>query len=261
MQLEELASKHGRVKKVLLPSQYEIVIREQNGDDDDTLTRVSVDDQLGPINTFIKDIIVWDYSLGRKPEYEDILNMKLNDKYCTLISSRIFSLGSDLKFDYSWSEDDKPFEYIENLIPYIGDYSKPLPELGEPGYFKYCIPRYANGVENEVKLNTSSGKELKYSYLNGVGEKYLLELKEKDLSINKQLLARQIQWKAPTGEWVHVQNFKKFSPKEMSELRKSVADNDPDFRGLTDLENPETGEIIQIPLIGIKSFFYPTEIL
>ena len=50
-----------------------------------------------------------------------------------------------------------------------------------------------------------------------------------------------------------------FSLKDMSEIRKEVDTNDPLFTGVTDLENPDTGEIVKYPILSYGGFFFPTE--
>ena len=260
MNIEELEVLHGNVKELLLPSKRRIVIREQNGNDDDVVSRVLKTDLSASYNNFISGIIVYDYTLKKNPTVTDILNYRLNDKYYAMIASRIFSLGKDLKFQYQWAEEDKPVEYIEDLEQYLGDYSKPLPTQGEPGYNPNIIPAYLDSDLDGIALTLTSGKEIRYEYLSGAGERYLLELNPDDRTVNKQLMARNLAYKPKEGDWHKVTNFKVFSSRDMAEIRKNICDNDIEFEGTTDIVNPKDNNNLRLPLISITDFFFPMEI-
>jgi hypothetical protein len=135
-----------------------------------------------------------------------------------------------------------------------------LPISEDPNYFKYRIKPHKFGKKSERELSLLSGKQIKYEFINGNGEKYLLSLPNSEFSKNKELLARNIQQKIGAN-WVKVENFKNFSTSDMREIRNDVFElNDPILELATDIEHPMTGQIIQYPIVGTNDFFYPREI-
>jgi hypothetical protein len=260
--LLELQKKHGcKVKAILTPSQYWVIIREQNGDDDDILSNSTDVKNATALNNFLSGIIVHHELLNKQPSPSQVVSMKLKDKYYCLMASRIFSIGSDLKFEFDWEDGQPPVAYVDDLEQYLWDYSKPYPEPEDPNYFKYRVTPYTNGQETARELELSSGKRIKYEYLTGLGEKYLLELPKDKRTINANLKARALKVFIPeSGDFVRVDNFKMFNPKDMVEIRKDVDMHDIQFDGLTEVENPRTGEIRILSLISLTDFFYPVEI-
>jgi len=255
--LAKLQQLHGNLRFVTLPSGDSAYIREQNGDDDDVLSNTQVN-VAAALTTFLSGICVWIESLDKNPSISEINALKLKDKYCLLMHSRVFSLGNVLKYEYEWDSKDK-YTYQEDLEQYLWDYTKPFPSEEDPGYFKYRITPYIFQRDTHRSFTLSSGKEVRYQYLNGNGEKSLLELAPGTRTINSNLRARELEVKVQ-GTYMKVENFKGFSPRDMQELRKDVDMYDEQFDGLSEVENPRTGQRTLLSLLGLIDFFYPVEI-
>jgi hypothetical protein len=256
--LVELVKQYGQVKDMILPSGIEVVIREQNGEDESLLSNVALSKSSDSLNSFIRAMIVYLPTAvnPNSPTLDEIMVRPLNDKYFILIASRIFSLGSTLEFNYSWGKDTEPVAYKEDLEQYIWDYSKPLPKLGEPDYFEQRIPKYES-IDSHHMLTLSSGKVVRYKPLDSYGEKYLLKLPDTEKHINQKVLARGLEIKV-NGEFTPVESFANFKSREMAEIRDHIDKHDPEFAGLTELENPyNAGEIEVISIIQIQDFFFP----
>lgn len=257
--LTSLQKIHGRTKELLLPSKYKAVIREQNGDDDDTLSNVANAKDATSLNNFIRDIVIGHQSLEAPLSERDVEELPLRDKYFILISSRVFSLGAELKFQMEWDGMATPLDYVEDITQFLWDYKvEPMPKKGEANYFHERLTPYPTDPYEEVEFTLRSGKEVRYTLMNGVGEKFLLTLPEDQRTINKELLARNLHLNVE-GEWFKVSRFKDFNPKDMADIRRHVQDNDPTFAGLIEIETP-TGQLEQISLLSIQDFFYPTQI-
>jgi len=233
------------------PSGAKYIIREQNGRDEDNLSRID-SDEATTINRHLATIIESGPS-GRRMTLEDVEKLPLRHKYALLIKSRIFSLGSDLIFDYVWEDDDEPIEYSVDLSEYVMDYSTiPTEEVSPLTILPYS-------VTSPITLTLLSGAQVQFELLDGVGEKMLLGLKPNERTINKNLTARFLKI-YDGSKWVLVKNFMSFSAKDMVEIRRAVEEVDPPVTGNTTLVNPRTGESRVIPILGIRDFFYPVKI-
>lgn len=246
---------------LICPSGIKAVIREQNGEDDKWLTNPHLVEENMQFNYFVKNIVVslqlYDSdSIVKNPTLEQILDLKLNDKYFIVISSRIFSMGKILEFTWDWG-DGKEVPYKEDLSNYIWDYTKPFPEKGDPQYFNYRISPYKEGsTKSKIELKLKSGKTVRYKTMDGHSEKYLLKLSEEQMNINSKLLSRDLEMLTESDGWVPVRNFTIFTVSDMIELRTKLKD-DEDFKGLTDITNPRNGSTQSIPFLSIPEFFFP----
>jgi len=249
---------------LLLPSGNTVTIREQNGNDDDIISSfISGDEMIGPINRFLAGLIV-DHSFeGFKSKSTilptEILELLLRDKYFILMASRIFSISDTIIFSWDWKNGKPPVKYEEELLPYLWDYNKEFPQPGDPEYFKYRIAPYTEQKTDTKELVLKSGKKVRYGFLNGHGENYLLNIADDNRTINAGLKARGLElWQ--DGEWIKVENFKEFKAYEMASLRDSIEKEDKQFDGLTDITNPYSGEVLAVPMLSIQDFFFPREI-
>lgn len=260
--LEKLREVHGEILELVTPSGYKVIIREQTGEDDDILSNAKDVLDATSSNRFLSGIVLHcDYTDNGKLNLDDARNVKLCDKYFIMIASRIFSLGQIVKFSYTWP-DKLEVDYEEDLGLLIWDYhdeKKPFPVEGDKDYWKYRIPPHPFGKEANREITLESGKIISYAFINGVGEKWLMDLPEDRQSVNVELLARGIEQKIGK-DWVKVQNFKKFTPREMIEIRKDVEKNDTNLSLISDLEHPHTKQVIQYPIMGSPDFFFPREI-
>lgn len=256
---------HGRLATLLLPSGNSVVIREQNGNDDDVISSMdSSKSQATPFNRFIAGIICEqtfpfvDHEKSITPK--EVLEMPLRDKYYILMASRAFSISPILKFQWDWRDGKAPVHYEEDLTPYLPNYKEELPEPQEPGYFKYRIEPYLH-TNPFREISLQSGKKVKYKWLDGHGEVYMLNLPEDKANINTQLRSRFIQlYDDKTGQWFDVHDFRAFNSRDMQEIRFDIEENDKPFDGLTDIKNPYSGNIVAIPLLSIPDFFFPRQI-
>jgi len=261
--MDDLKKTYGAVQELVTPSGFKVIIREQTGEDDDILSRAGDTSDGTSANKFIQAIVV-DSGINDKGRLslDEVRDLKLCDKYFIMIASRIFSISQILKFSYTWGEGLEPVEYEEDLGQYIWDYGneeKPFPKLSDPEYFKYRIEPHPAGKESIREFTTKSGKKIRYNFMNGHGESYLMKIPMDKQSVNQELLSRDIHlWMG--DKWVKVYNFKPFSSIDMMEIRMDVDKNDPLLEFSTDLTNPATGEKISYPLLASNDFFYPREI-
>jgi len=259
--LEKLGLAYGNVKEISIPSGFKVVIREQNGEDDDTLSRVGMEENIADnLNNFVESIIV-----GSEKPIKSALSLRLRDKYTILINSRIFSLGEILYFKHDWKIKGQPeVDYEENLQKYIWDYSRDdFPFEDNPEFFKYRIKPYKAEIRDkeDIEITLSSNKKIKFKYIDGFGEKFLLEKPLNQITINDEFRARNLKLYLPADDnWVLVESFKVFSPRDMMELRNTLENTDERVEGYTDIINPYVpGSFLQLPLLQIRDFFFPRE--
>lgn len=235
-----------------VPSGYKVTIREQNGEDDDVLSNAKhVQNGMTVIN-FLEGIIL--EMDGKKPTKEDILRMRIRDRVVILLTTRIFSIGQIMTFEYDWQDGTPKVKYEEDLSLFIWDYSKPFPE----GVSQRIKPYKEDKTFREISL--SSGKVVKYDYYNAYTENYLMDLPLEKQSINKELLARNLQLKLG-GEWVIVQNFLTFSKSDMREIWMDINEYDEALRVSSEIHHPDKdGVSVKLHLMGMTDFFFPARI-
>lgn len=257
--LNKLKEAHGDVIELTVPSGYKVIIRQQTGEDDDVISNPDGAFLGQTLNKFVQGIIIKsEFSDNKSPSYQDIENMKLCDKYFVIIASRIFSLGSVVKFEYAW-DDGTVAEYEEDLNNYIWDYEQPFPKRGDLDYSEFRIPPHSQGTKRDMEFKISTGKTFKFDFMNGVGEKYLMTLPTSQLTKNAELRARNLQQKMG-DKWVVISNFKPYTAREMVEIRKVIFDNDPIVQIITEIPHPKTKDTIQYNLLGSVDFLFPREI-
>lgn len=257
-----------------LPSGYTCEIREQNGEDEEILSNPSKVKNFMNINEFIAEIVIHtDFTASGKLLVKDVLNLPLLDRAVILINSRIFSLGEELEFNYTWprsedSKDQAEFTYTQDLKDYIfEDYSnKPSDEelKSKPDAVPYYLLPEDTNNPGKVQLTNltftlSSGKEIMWDVATVESEQYLMKLGIDNISRNKDLIARNLRIKI-NDNWEKVQNFKLFSVKDMAEMRKEILSSDPSFTGSTEIEDPITHNKTQLSILGVPTFFYLTEV-
>lgn len=261
--MENLNEVNADKVELTAPSGHVYTIRQQTGEDDDILSNANDSSKGISINKFIAAIIVdQDLKPGKKLDHNDILDMKLCDKYFLLIASRIFSLGNLLKFSYEWPG-YPPVEYIEDLDNYVFDYSKASDfpfDIDHPLYNQYRIKPHPEGKSTHKEFSLPSGKKFRFQFQNGRSELYILKLNEMELSKNHELIARNLEM-FHENQWLKVFNFKPFTAREMLLIRKEVEESDPNIELVTDIINPnDTSNRIKYPLVASTDFFFPREI-
>lgn len=266
----------GNTLKIMLPSQFSVTIREQNGEDDDILSKVSDCEDTTALHNFISGIIIKNDQLSsdKYTTSNDIKKWRLKDKYYLALKSRIFSLGPELHFEHACERDGcgKTTPYDEDLSKYDWDLTKPLPKEGSEEYdkfmeshdLKYMITPYPRDTETHRILTLSSGKIIRYKYLDGIGEKSTLEVDKSSISKNLELTARSIELKLDgeakvEGKWQKLTNFKLFTAREMRQIRIDVKKHDSQFDIRSEVKCSKCGNIVILPLISFTNFFFPED--
>lgn len=249
-----------RTFKFTAPSGNYYVIREQNGEDDDILSNPVTSRDLSNLSEFISAIVTeTSITSNHKLTREQASELPSNDRYCILIQSRIFSLGDTIEVEYDWGKENGGVQiYEQDLKEFLFDYSiqpteKDLNEKPD------AIPFYHSLVVTDITEVLSSGKEIKFDVLNGKNEARFITLPLEKRTKNQELICRNLHLKVE-GKYEKVESFKIFSPKDMGEIRKSVAIYDPQFTGNITLLNPnDTKQSVNINLFSIPGFFFPGE--
>jgi hypothetical protein len=261
MSRKEDAALTGQTMEFISPSNLTIVIREQNGDDEDVISKHGNLIKGDSVHYFLAGIIL---SINGKPiRTEDVINMRNRDKYHTLVKSRILSLGKELTYKHRCGNKDcnKPAGtddpiYEEDLSLYDKDFSPNAVDKRED--FKYRIQAYkVDGAHKELTL--PSGKELRWKFLTGVEEKKALIMSREKLSKNSDIQLRDLEWKNEAGAWQKISNFSLFSSKEMAVIRKDIAEHDEPFEAISECTCPYCGNVDYISLLAQTDFFFPGE--
>lgn len=257
--MEALDKVHGKITSFTVPTGDIITIREQNGDDDDIISNSITANDGSSFNHFVTGIVVNSKRYGGLMSYKQVEKMPLRDKYCIIIQSRIFSLGSSIEFKFNWGTDmlSDIHSYEEDLKDFIWDYSKAMPETDSDEYIEERIAPYRSNA-SYMELELSSGKVIRLDYLNGVGEKYILELEDRDRTVNTPLKARSMSMLQLDGTYIKVESFKLFSSRDMMEIRTLVSKEDKEVTVLSELHHPhELEKIDYISIMMVPDFFFP----
>lgn len=247
-----------RTMTFFVPSGYQYEIREQNGEDEEILSNPADLKDLMNFTKFIQAIVVkTDFTQSGRLTVEDALRIPVNDRYCILFKSRIFSLGDSVEFSYEWEKKQK-VDYEQDINELLfNDYSQ-TPTEEELNAKPDAIPYYPDGKKTEFEITLETGKRIKFNLLDGNGERKLVSLPREKQTRNSPLLCRNLQLEVE-GKWETVQNFSLFTVKETHAIRKAVLEVDPTFEGAVDIENPSTGETVRYPIITAPGFFFLTE--
>ena len=247
--------------KFKTPSLFEVTIREQDGNDDEIISKMKNATDGSAVNKFVASIII-DSSLnpGHRLTHNDILKWKNKDKYYVLFKSRIFSLGAELIYKYKCTKENcgKESTYEEDLSRYDRDFNKPDKDT-DTGFIGQ-VTAYPNGEQTQAELQLSSGKKIRYKYLNGLSEKKLLEMNKEEISKNTELVVRDIEWHFEE-KWQKLSNFKVFTAREMGEIRKHIKENDLPFDAISECTCPFCHNTDRISLMAQPDFFFPAETL
>lgn len=255
---------YGSVKETVGPSGHKFLIREQNGEDDNLLSSNSISKEQNNLNLFIMSIVVWTDLFPEKHfNIKNINQLLMKDKYFILFSSRIFSIGPNMKFSFNWGDDKGGNQdYSEDLSKYLWDFSdlenNPIPKEGEEGYFEYRMKPYHDNAYEKIETILSSGKKLRFKMMDTEGEAKLMK-KGGEVNKNDDLLSRGLELHLD-GQWTGVQSFKFFSKKDMIELQSKISTLEKPFFGFSEIENPFNNDVQVYPLIIDPAFFFPLEI-
>lgn len=261
MEVNESVTLMGKLRQFIAPSGYSYTLREQNGEDDDILSNPVTSRDLTNLSIFISSIVVdTDRTKSGKLTVEDAFDLPTNDRYAILFNSRIHSLGESVEFTYDWGpKNGGKVEYEQDLNEFLFDYQfEPTEE--ELASKPHAVPYYPMGkTDRDIAFTTTSGKKILFDLLNGHGESLFVGLPVEERTKNKELVVRNLRLEV-NGKFEKVQRFNLFSVKDMQEIRKEVRTCDPNFTGLTDIENPISHQKVLINISEIPNFFYPGEI-
>lgn len=262
MSEEKKTTLMGNTTEFVTPSKLHIVIREQNGEDEDVISKAKNLKDGNAIHYFLAGII--QTVNGAKVGSNYVENMRNRDKYYTLLKSRIFSLGETLTYHHRCSNPNcnKPQGkedplYEEDLSLYDKDFSDKAPVDERPDFQYRIQPYIAEGTHRELKLY--SGKELRYKFLTGVEEKKVMQKDRDSMSKNSDIMLRELEWKNENDQWQKVSHFGIFSSKEMTAIRKDIEKHDTPFEAISETTCPFCGTVDYISLLAQPDFFFPGE--
>ena len=247
-----------RTLTFVAPSGYEYTIREQNGEDEDILTNPREMRNLLHLSRYISAIVMDSKPFG-KLTFEKALELPLLDRYCILFNSRIFSIGNILEFSYEWTNVTNGVKhevrYEEDLNNYLFDYSS-VPSDEEVNAKPHASPFFLDPsiLESGQEFTLSSGKVVRWKVATSNSEQYLFKLTDEKRTGNAEIMARGLELLVE-NKWEKVTNFKLFSVKDMAEIRRQIKTYDPPFLGVSDIMNPDTGEVVQYPVMAAPGFF------
>lgn len=235
-----------RTKEVLLPTGLTVTIREQNGNDDDTISEVATNG-VTSFSKFLSDIII----APRRYTQSEIERWKTCDRYYLMLASRIFTFGPEFTFEHEFKDGTK-----ETFDQDLGEFMSVDFKDEEDSNFPYRAKAHQAGEETNITVTLTSGKKVKYDYMNGAAESLASKNVGNTPKRNDEFRFRNLQ--LLIGEkWQTVLNFKSFSAGDMRELRAHVRDNDYEFAPIMVLTNPNTGQEEHTPVIGYEEFFFP----
>src|SRR5690606_13359320 len=103
-------------------------------------------------------------------------------------------------------------------------------------------------------------RRVQMSRMNAHSEKALLQdNKNNALTVNSEYFVRNLQ--IHTGEYLVSLTFMNVLSKgDVVEIKKAVTDLDSQFKQINHVKRPQEEEAEYLPVLGIKDFFFPTEI-
>lgn len=252
----------GNDETFTLPSGHVITIREQNADDDETLSQLDSDNKeqtLKNLNKFLPTIIRQNtFNNGSFMTPEEVLDIKLKDKYYILLKTRLHSIGSNLKFT-AVCPDKKcktKTKFVEDLNVYDTDLSK-FKEENER--YEYQITPCKAGKDLQRTFTLSTGKRLRYTFMNVAAE--LRGTNLTILSDNTDIMLRNLEMFNPeTQEFEMLGSLNVFSKREKIEIRADIEENDDQFMMMLEMTCPKCKREWVLPFLFLRDFFLPTEI-
>ena len=258
------ASLSGKTLEFYAPSGFKVVIREQNGEDEDIISNTKKLLAGDAVHHFLAGII--QTIDDKKVSSKDVENLRTRDKFYIMLKSRMFSLGHIIQYSHQCSNPNcnkpdgaKDPVFEEDLSLYDKDFS---PEAKEDKRedFKYRIEPYLNPHRTR-ELTLSTGKVFRYKHLTGAEEKKSLTISTENITKNQDILLREPHWlDTETTKFQPLQNFKMYSSREMAEIRKDIALHDLPFEVVSECKCPYCNNIDKISLVTQSDFFFPGEI-
>lgn len=241
---------YGKVLKVTVPSGRVWEIRESNGDDEATLSTLSDLESGENVYNFLANIIIG----PTKPLSKDIADWPVNDVNVLIFKHRILNHGSSLIFKHTDAQDAKKEE-----VEYTEDLSAIDADLGAKDYQydPHKVFPYPNGADIQIEFVLSSKKKLRFKIMTGVLQAKAASIPQTKMNRNTSLFARDMEWFNDHNQWEVLFSFRKFTSKEMVEIRAAVDKYDPPFNPEVTFKNPNTGNNQTVPVMSIPTFYFP----
>lgn len=240
---------------ITMPGGFKASIRETTGEDDDIVSRLGDNKEGTALYKFLQNVILVD---DKPVPFEELLKWKVRDIYYGIMKTRMFTHGSQVVFEHTFSGDITK-TFTEDLGFYDWDLSDTQnypPQLGEEGFDARVIQPYRLAGE-WVEGLTKSQKKYRFRYLTAKDEIKTLGIKADDLTINDKLRIREFQIYLDNGSWTTVERFNILTSRDMAEIRTVLDKTDPEFTMITRLTDPTTQAIVELPLLGVTGFFFP----
>ena len=238
------------------PSGFSVTIRETNGQDDAIFSNLKDQREQKALNNYLSNVIL-DLDGNQTVKPNDILKLRVRDKYYILYKIRRLSLGDEVEWLHRF-DDGEEVNMVENLDKYDWDYSEGMPPLkGEDGYNPLLAAKY--NEEPYVRFKLSSGHIVQFNYMTGLEEKSVLGVNEDTLNINYRLIVRKFQLLQDINDeqGSYIENFQMFPSRIMAEIRARLDTYDSEFILRSNVEHPKTGVVTVISLFAVPDFFYP----
>jgi len=231
----------GETHKLILPSGRSVVFRENNGEDEEILTRIGNEGNKN-IQIYLAGIIEEDSE--PKPEgltpLQHIKNMKVNDAYYLMFKQRLINLGDNLEWNHTCTtESCKQETGLEQDLKEFDTFTK-----------------YDKGSDAKIEHSLSSGKKIRFKILTLGLEEKLLDIPFADRSNATVLYTREIEI-FYEGNWVRCTHLKMFSSKDMAEIRALIKKYDDKWDPILEFKCPKCQTPAIERLLGMADFFYP----
>jgi hypothetical protein len=245
--------------EVILPDLTTVTIREQNGADDEILSKMKNSRDNSAVEKFLANIIVSVNPETDKPwTYKEIAAWRSNKINYLVLCSRIFSLGETITFKFRCPECGytDPREFEEDLTNYTSKFDnlKPVSE------FPYVILPFVDkpGVLQRT-LELASGKKIRYKFRTGLADRKSLEIPEEEVSLNTLLAIRELELETSPGKWLKLQNYEVFTSRDMKEIREDIKIHDPIFNVISEITctNRTCKKLTKVNMMEQPDFFFP----
>lgn len=243
----------GETHTVYLPSGKVVDIRENNGDDEEELSKLGNALANRSINKFLANIIIKDHDNPNKPLMDDLEEWFMKDIDYLLFKQRILNLGPEMHFTNICNNEHckKRSEYDEDLGEFDTDFKNPPEE-----YRSNQITPLPLGKQREHTFEVPSKKSCKFHILTGKLEKRALDIPQESRNQNTDIYLRDFQVMNET-KWLPCLNMKIFSSRDMAVIRAMIDKYDQRFLPQVEFTCKHCQQPHMVGLFMMQSFFYP----
>lgn len=241
----------------VLPSGIECEIKELTGKDQRILTEQKDNNFSNKLCKVLLNIVV---RIGSKKvvSEEDVKNLLSEDTKAILWNARIFSIGEDFRFTYTYINSKGKEDSV--------DFEVNLSDSEEPKKYKSQWKELDDVCKDVEIVLPRSGKHVIYSLLDGNAEAKIALMKKDAMSSHSTLKIRNPREIVETsnGSTKIVLNLDDLSIRDIEYLRKSIQENEGKFHSEMRFEHPEASlktdseKYVNVDLIGQISFFFPS---